>query len=184
MTSSDEQTSPAPAAYGQLLDDIKTRIRRARVSAALAVNRALIELYWEIGNEILERERAEGWGAKVIDRLAADHRREFPDMTGLSRSNLHYMRAFAHACPTTTRSQSSNDPLDNCRGVRNIGLLTKLTDVESGAWYARKAVEHGWSRPVLEAQIATVLQAALYRCRRNRPARRATRQRRGSVSWA
>ena len=83
MTSSDDPTSPASAAYGQLLNDIKVRIRSARVGAALAVNRALIELYWEIGDEILRRERAEGWGAKVIDRLAADLRREFPDMTGL-----------------------------------------------------------------------------------------------------
>jgi predicted nuclease of restriction endonuclease-like (RecB) superfamily len=93
-----------PAVYGQLLDDIKARIRSARVAAALAVNQALIVLYWEIGNEILLRERAEGWGAKVIERLAADLRREFPDMTGLGRANLHYMRAFADAWPADPES--------------------------------------------------------------------------------
>lgn len=57
----------------------------------------LIELYWTVGTTILRRQRAEGWGTKVIDRLADDLRAEFPDMTGLSRSNLKYMRQFAAA---------------------------------------------------------------------------------------
>jgi len=54
-------------------------------------------LYWHIGREILRRQQQEGWGAKVIDRLARDLSREFPDMKGLSRRNLKYMRAFAKA---------------------------------------------------------------------------------------
>jgi predicted nuclease of restriction endonuclease-like (RecB) superfamily len=144
--------------YGQLLADIKVLIRTARVGAALAVNRALIELYWEIGTEILRRERAEGWGAKVIDRLAADLRREFPDMTGLSRSNLKYMRAFAQAWPEAEEGLAIGQrPVGQLPWGQNISLLTKLRDAESRLWYARKAVEHGWSRPVLEAQISTRL---------------------------
>jgi hypothetical protein len=63
------------------------------------VNRELILLYWHIGREILERQRLAGWGAKVIERLAADLHREFPGMTGFSRTNLLYMRAFAEAWP-------------------------------------------------------------------------------------
>jgi hypothetical protein len=77
-----------PADYPQFLADIRERVQSARTQAVLAVNTKLIELYWEIGNEILGREDREGWGARVIDRLAADLRREFPDMKGLSRSNL------------------------------------------------------------------------------------------------
>jgi hypothetical protein len=77
-----------PVAYGQLLADMKARIHGARVRAALAVNRELIQLDREIGDQIIARQRAEGWGAKVIDRLADDLRREFPDMAGLSRRNL------------------------------------------------------------------------------------------------
>ena len=52
-------------------------------------------LYWSIGCDILARQQKQGWGAKVIERLSADLRREFPDMTGLSRTNLLYMRSFA-----------------------------------------------------------------------------------------
>jgi predicted nuclease of restriction endonuclease-like (RecB) superfamily len=142
-----------------MLADIKARIRTARVGAALAVNRALIELYWEIGSEILRRERSEGWGAKVIDRLAADLRREFPDMTGLSRRNLQYMQAFAAAWPGPDQAGESivQRPVAQLPWGQNISLLTKLRDAESRLWYARKAVEHGWSRPVLEAQISTRL---------------------------
>ena len=71
MTSPPEDTSLRPEAYGELLSDIKLRIHSARVGAGLAVKRVLIELYWKIGNEILRRERTEGWGLTIIDRLAA-----------------------------------------------------------------------------------------------------------------
>ena len=84
-----------PVGYAELLDQLKVRIRSARLQAAAAVNRELIHLYWEIGRTILERQEREGWGAKVIERLAADLRHEFPDMRGLSTTNLFYMRAFA-----------------------------------------------------------------------------------------
>ena len=145
-----------PAAYGQLLEDIKVRIRNARVAAALAVNQALIALYWEIGAEILRREQEQGWGAKVIDRLAADLRREFPEMTGLARANLHYMRAFADAWPADV-DPIVQRPVGQLPWGHNITLLTKLKDREARLWYAHQAIEHGWSRPVLEAQIATRL---------------------------
>jgi predicted nuclease of restriction endonuclease-like (RecB) superfamily len=157
MTEPNDAGSSEPAVYGQLLDDIKARIRTARVGAALAVNRALIELYWQIGSEILGREQTEGWGAKVIDRLAADLRREFPDMTGLSRANLHYMRAFAQAWPADDWMAIVQRPVGQLPWGQNISLLTKLRDPDARLWYAQKAVEHGWSRPVLEAQISTGL---------------------------
>ena len=83
--------------YAEFLADLKEHIRRARIKAALSANRELILLYWEIGRMILERQRKEGWGSKVIDRLAQDLRREFPDLKGFSARNLKYMRAFAEA---------------------------------------------------------------------------------------
>jgi predicted nuclease of restriction endonuclease-like (RecB) superfamily len=88
-----------PDTYPALLSELKQRIRSARLRAALSVNRELILLYWSIGLDILARQRAEGWGAKVIDRLAVDLRRAFPEMTGISARNLKYMRAFAEAWP-------------------------------------------------------------------------------------
>jgi predicted nuclease of restriction endonuclease-like (RecB) superfamily len=75
--------------------DIKARVRAAQLKAGLAVNRELVLLYWHIGREILARQKQEGWGAKVIDRLSRDLAHEFPDMRGFSPRNLLFMRAFA-----------------------------------------------------------------------------------------
>ena len=88
-----------PDGYSSLLAELKTRIREARFRCSLAVNRELILLYWQIGSEILARQKQEGWGAKIVDRLAGDLRRDFPEMTGLSARNLKYMRMFAEAYP-------------------------------------------------------------------------------------
>jgi predicted nuclease of restriction endonuclease-like (RecB) superfamily len=85
------------ADYEQLLRELKNRIRSAQVKAALAINRELVLLYWQIGREILQRQGQEGWGTKVIDRLAKDLKQEFPEMKGFSSRNLKYMRAFAEA---------------------------------------------------------------------------------------
>ena len=93
-----ELSSP-PDHCPELLSQLKDRIRSARLRAALSVNRELVLLYWSIGRDILARQSAEGWGTKVIDRLAADLRHAFPEMTGISPRNLKYMRAFAEAWP-------------------------------------------------------------------------------------
>ena len=87
----------ASDSYGQFLAEMKSRIQAAQLRASLAVNRELVLLYWQIGRDILDRQEREKWGAKVIDRLAADLKRSFPDMKGLSPRNLKYMRAFAEA---------------------------------------------------------------------------------------
>ncbi len=82
---------PEDTNYIALLDGLKKRIRSAQVRAALAVNQELILLYWQIGQEILAKKQQEGWGSKVVDRLAKDLRRGFRDMKGFSRSNRSYV---------------------------------------------------------------------------------------------
>lgn len=84
-----------PAGYPQLLDELKRAVRTARLRAHQAVNTELIGPYWRLGSAVAERQQEQGWGGKVIDHLAADLRAEFPEMRGLSRSNLFYMRQFA-----------------------------------------------------------------------------------------
>jgi Uncharacterized conserved protein len=143
-----------PAGYEVLLADLKNRIRAARVHAALSVNRELIQLYWHIGRTILERQDREGWGSKVIDRLADDLRQEFPDMKGLSRANLFYMRAFADAYPEVSIVQQLVGQLP---WGHNVTLITKIKDPALREWYAGACIENGWSRAVMVAQIETSL---------------------------
>ena len=77
--------SATPEGYAEFLHSVKERVRSARTRAALAVNSELVLLYWGIGRDILTRQREQGWGAKVVERLSADLRREFPEMKGFSR---------------------------------------------------------------------------------------------------
>ena len=88
--------------YADIISRLKEKIKQARLQAAVIVNKQLIDLYWEIGNTILQQQKKEGWGTKIIDRLAADLKSEFPDMKGLSARNIKYMRAFAEAYPNFT----------------------------------------------------------------------------------
>src|ERR1700758_2875469 len=132
-----------PEDYAQWLTSLKQRIRGARQRALLAANSEQIRLYHEIGREILERQSCQGWGAKVIDRLSADLRSAFPDMKGLSASNLKYMRFFALECPARQFGQQSADQLP---WFHIVTLLTKLTDPALREWYASEAVAHSWPR--------------------------------------
>lgn len=149
-------TDRHPEGYDELLGQLKERIRSARLRAGLAVNRELVVLYWQIGREILQRQEREGWGARVIDRLAADLRHAFPDMTGLSPRNLKYMRAFAAAWPGEPIVQQAAALIP---WFHNCIILDKIKDAEERLWYARAAVEHGWSRAVLVHWI----ESGLYR---------------------
>ena len=149
---SPKPTSALPSGYGPLLADLKARVRAAQVRAALSVNRELILLYWSIGRDILRCQQTEGWGAKVVERLAGDLRAEFPEMRGLSRSNLLSMRAFAEAYSDDTIVQQLVGQLP---WGHNVLLLTKLKDAGQREWYARQTLAHGWSRAVLTVQIET-----------------------------
>lgn len=134
--------------------EVGLHIRAARLRAALSVNRELILLYWQIGRAVLERQAREGWGAKVIERLGEDLRREFPDMRGLSRANLFYMRSFAEAYQVEKIVQQLAGQLP---WYHNVVILTKVNDPALREWYMWACIEHGWSRAVLEAQIETRL---------------------------
>src|SRR6266436_8982169 len=140
--------------YQILLRELKERIRTARLQAALAVNQELILLYWGIGREIMERQAREGWGSRVIDRLSADLRRDFPDMTGLSARNLKYMRALAETHPDRAFVQQVVARLPWEHVVR---LMENVKDATRREWYARQSIKHGWSRNVLVHQIESNL---------------------------
>lgn len=183
-------TSIIPTAYAPLLADLKARVRAAQVKAAVAVNRELMRLYWHIGRAILRAQRAEGWGAKVVERLAKDLAAEFPEMEGFSARNLKRMRTFAEAYAAieivpqpvaqlaiaaaggaivqqpvglivpqavTQFEDGPPEPLAQLGWASNIIIIEKVKDPAARLWYARKAVEHGWSRAVLTVQIESRL---------------------------
>lgn len=147
------------AGYADLLAALKVRVRATQVRAARAANTEVLRLYWSIGRDILQRQKVDGWGSKVVTRLAADLQREFPDQRGWSRSNLLYMRKAAEVWPTEDEF------------VHHVGgrlpwrhvtvLLDRLTTRTERDWYAAMAAEEGWSRGVLEHHIKVDLHGAL-----------------------
>lgn len=145
---------PDNTQYQSFLSGLKTRIRAAQMRASLAVNQELILLYWQIGQEILKRQQEEGWGAKVIDRLAKDLKQEFPEMKGFSRSNLKYMRSFAEAYPAGEIGQQLAGQFP---WFHNCVILEKVKDPEMRLWYIQKTIQNGWSRNVLVMQIESGL---------------------------
>ena len=142
-----------PSGYPALLKELTTRIHSAQLRAALTLNRETIQLYWSIGQDLSNRFAAEGWGTKVVDRLAKDLGTEFPGVEGFSLRNLRYMRSFAEAWPEPEILQlAAKLPWGH-----HMVLLDRLKDGQSREWYLRASVEHGWSRNVLTHHISTAL---------------------------
>lgn len=125
-------------AYNDFLNSLKERIRNAQVRAALSVNRELVLLYWQIGSEILMRQQQQGWGAKVIDKLASDLRNSFPNIKGFSARNLKYMRAFAETYP---EEQFVQEVLAQITWYHNIALIEKVKLPEQRLWYAQQTIQ-------------------------------------------
>lgn len=167
--------TPAPAGYTEWLGDIKTQIHEAQQRAAQALNLQLVSLYWNIGRAILDQQEQQGWGAKIIDRLAKDLRTNFPEMKGFSPRNLKYMRTFYKEWPdagncATAAAQIGTDrnspatvgsflqaALQKLPWGHHCVLLDKLKTRDEREWYLRKAIEHNWSRNILVMQIESRL---------------------------
>jgi predicted nuclease of restriction endonuclease-like (RecB) superfamily len=148
------QRPELPDRYHAFLQELKERIRSAQVRASLSVNRELLLLYWSIGRDLLARQQSEGWGARVIDRLAQDLLQAFPGMTGFGARNLKYMRAFAEAYPD---EQFVQQVVAQLPWGHNVRILEMVKAPEQREWYIRQAVESGWTRNVLVHQIESDL---------------------------
>lgn len=151
--------APASRDYESFLGELKERIRTAQLRAAVAVNRELIELYWQVGRQIVERQEAHGWGRSVVERLARDLQAAFPGLSGFSPRNVWRMRSFYLAYTADVRklprpvAEMDGENLPQAVAQipwgHNADLLDKVKDPAVRLWYARSAVENGWSRSVM-----------------------------------
>ena len=157
--------------YKQWLAELKGKIRSTQIKAAIAVNSALIQFYWELGKMIAEKENV--WGDKLIEQVAKDLQSEFPDIKGLSKSNLKYCKRF-YEFYANVIGQQLVDQLqhDENQAIvfrqqlvaqipwgHNILIFTKSKDIKEAVFYAQQAIENHWSRDVLALQIESNLYA-------------------------
>ena len=141
-------------AYLKFIEEVKSEIQKQRISVVLNANSSMICLYWNIGRAILKKQEEEGWGAKIIDRMAKDLKDAFPEMSGFSPRNIKYMRKFAESWPDFEIVQRV---VAQIPWRTNISLMDKLKDEESRIWYAYKVIENGWSKTILDLQIESRL---------------------------
>lgn len=144
-----------PDAYPQLIKELKEKVRTAQVRAHLSVNREMIKLYWEIGKTIVEKQKGEKWGTKVIEKIGEDLQKEFPGIEGFSRRNIFRMRAFyvSYQIVPQAVAQLEDLPIFHIPWGHNAVLIEKLKDTKTRLWYAQKTIQNGWSRSVLETWI-------------------------------
>lgn len=147
--------------YLDWLLEIKSKIRSVQVKAAMTVNSALIEFYWELGKMIVVKQSEIKWGEKLIDQVASDLKIEFPDLKGLSSTNLKYCKRF-YLFYNLSIGQQLVDQLQNRQVLQlpwghNILIFTKSTNIKEALFYIRESIKNNWSRDVLGLQIKSKL---------------------------
>jgi predicted nuclease of restriction endonuclease-like (RecB) superfamily len=167
--------------YKNWLIELKANIKRSQIKAALAVNSELIQLYWDLGKQIVEKQEYAKWGSGFIDQLSKDLKEEFPEMRGLAVSNLKYCRQFfLFYGQSVIRQQvvgelqdTDNQLNENAKQVasqlenqllnipwgHHIIIFQKIKNVPEAFFYVQQTIENNWSRAVLEMQIETNLYA-------------------------
>lgn len=136
--------------YSELLKDIKERIRTAQYAALKAVNKELISLYWDIGKTIVERQTGETWGKSVVEQLAKDLRKEFPEHQGFSVQNLWYMRQFYLEYKDIEKLQPM---VGEIGWTHNTIIFSKCKDNLEREFYIRMTRKFGWTKRVLTHRI-------------------------------
>lgn len=153
------KTAVSTANYTKFITSLKIKIHSAQVKGAIAVNKELIKLYWDIGKDIVEKQEQEGWGSKVLERVAKDLQNEFPGVEGFSRSNIFYVRSFyvAYAKVQQLVGQFETLPIFSIPWGHNVLIIQKIKDINERLWYAAKVIEHGWSRSMLNLWMENTL---------------------------
>ncbi len=149
---------PQQPEYRAWLGDLKTRYRQVQLKAAVAVNTAMLQFYWELGADIVVKQKQFAWGSGFVSQLSADLMREFPEVRGFSVRNLKYIRQWheywVDAAPI------GQQPVAQILSIpwgHNLAILAKCKQHDEALYYAQATQTYGWSRSVLVHQIESGL---------------------------
>ncbi len=152
--------------YRDWLKELKQKVRQAQIKAAVKVNTTLLEFYWELGTDIVEKQKSASWGSGFLKQLSKDLTAEFPDIKGFSEVNLSFIRrwvAFYKKHDTnfvTTCDEISKKIIPQLTQIpwgHNRVIISKCKSKEQALFYVNKTIENGWSRSVLTHQIESQL---------------------------
>jgi predicted nuclease of restriction endonuclease-like (RecB) superfamily len=142
--------NPIPDNYIHLLMEVKQRIRSAQYEALKAVNRELINLYWDIGQMIFIKQQNSNWGKSVVEQLSKDLQTEFPGISGFSARNIWNMRSFY---VTYSQNEKLQPLVAEIGWTHNIVILEKCKDDLEREFYMKMTRKFGWTKNVLIHQI-------------------------------
>ena len=147
--------------YKNWLVDLKTKIKQSQLKAAVKVNYELLNLYWELGKEIVAKEAHTNWGDALIPTLSQDLKKEFPEIKGFSVANLHNIR-YWYKFYTQNEFvlqpvRQIEDMVKNIPWGHNQRIMYKCKNIDEALFYVQKTLDNGWSRSVLEHQIDGLL---------------------------
>jgi predicted nuclease of restriction endonuclease-like (RecB) superfamily len=152
--------------YKKWIIELKGKIRTKQIKAAMTVNSELLDLYWELGKAICEKQEKANWGEGLIDQLAKDLSAAFPGVKGFSRANLFFIwkwyRFYNNPIQLTQYTETERFGIVS-QLVRQIPwghnreIIMKCSKVESALFYVREIIKNNWSRNMLVLQIESKL---------------------------
>jgi predicted nuclease of restriction endonuclease-like (RecB) superfamily len=132
--------------YGELIKEIKALIYRRQYEAMKKVNTELIQLYWEIGEEIYCQQNEKGWGKSVVEILSKELQREFPGVKGFTTRNLWFMRQFYVEYSENANLKSL---VSEISWTKNVIIMQKCKDSLQREFYMKMTKRYGWTNDVL-----------------------------------
>jgi predicted nuclease of restriction endonuclease-like (RecB) superfamily len=153
------------ADYRQWLGELKSRFRQVQLKAAVAVNTALLQFYWDLGTDIVVRQAQADWGSGFLKQLSADLTLEFPEMKGFSKRNLELVRQWhlfwvSDVIGQQPVAQFAKQPVSQIFGIpwgHNLAIIAKCKQHDEALYYVQATQTNGWSRSVLVHQIESGL---------------------------
>lgn len=156
--------------YINWLTTLKSRVRKAQLKAAVSVNQELLQFYWELGADIINKQKESTWGSGFLKRLSLDLMAEFPAMKGFSEPNLRFIKRWVlfytpeivnsvTACdrnsmmPEIPDERSGHAQITQIPWGHNRVIITKCSEIQEALYYVNQVIKHGWSRSVLTHQI-------------------------------
>lgn len=144
--------------YSAWLKELKNNIRRVQIKAAVRINSELLQFYWNLGQDIVDRQKNANWGAGFLKQLSMDLSSEFPDMKGFSLTNLKYVRQwYLFYSQKIEKSQQAVDQLTQIPWGHNIAIVSKCKNLDEALFYVQKTIQNSWARSVLIHQIESDL---------------------------
>ncbi|MBX9597469.1 MAG: PDDEXK nuclease domain-containing protein [Burkholderiales bacterium] len=149
--------------YKNWLGDLKNKFRQTQIKAHLAVNTALLEYYWQLGSDIVARQKYTAWGGGFLEQLSRDLSSEFPDVKGFSYRNLRSIRQWYLFWQQLVANLSEADRQQAIHKLfqlpwgHNLAVISKCRNIAEALFYVTNTVQYNWSRAVLTHQIESQL---------------------------